>query len=305
MNCSSEARRSDDRRREAAASIRARTPSGRSDRVERSRGAARRADSRIVRAPPRRVPREHADRVVQLALDLLVREPDIEGFFGALRKTMVEESESHACARVADRREPVSAASCGWRTSKDRLLTLRTRDRVPDRRDPLGFPCESMAGHSSPTRRAGRRRSSTDGDDPRLPEPVREFSRTSRMRTSSSSTPLVLGTRTLGWMTLSRPRRPELRGPVVARGPASKRLRARRRWRCTTAGSSSCNRLEERRKAILEERNRLARDIHDNLAQGFAAILMQLQGAQREAGRPAAGRRVEASRPRSIWRART
>ena len=28
--------------------------------------------------------------VVQLALDLLVREPDIEGFFGALTKTMVE-----------------------------------------------------------------------------------------------------------------------------------------------------------------------------------------------------------------------
>ena len=44
------------------------------------------------------------------------------------------------------------------------------------------------------------------------------------------------------------------------------------------------NRLEERRKAILEERNRLARDIHDNLAQGFAAILMQLQAAQREDG---------------------
>jgi signal transduction histidine kinase len=42
------------------------------------------------------------------------------------------------------------------------------------------------------------------------------------------------------------------------------------------------NRLEERRKAILEERNRLARDIHDNLAQGFAAILMQLQGVRRE-----------------------
>src|SRR6476646_10845117 len=43
-------------------------------------------------------------------------------------------------------------------------------------------------------------------------------------------------------------------------------------------------RREERRKAILEERNRLARDIHDNLAQGFAAILMQLQAAQRESG---------------------
>src|SRR5687768_9910535 len=36
--------------------------------------------------------------VVTLALDLLVREPDIDGFFGALTKTMVEESESHTCA---------------------------------------------------------------------------------------------------------------------------------------------------------------------------------------------------------------
>jgi signal transduction histidine kinase len=47
---------------------------------------------------------------------------------------------------------------------------------------------------------------------------------------------------------------------------------------------SDASRREERRKAILEERNRLARDIHDNLAQGFAAILMQLQAAQRESG---------------------
>ena len=51
--------------------------------------------------------------------------------------------------------------------------------------------------------------------------------------------------------------------------------------------------VEERRKAILEERNRLARDIHDNLAQGFAAILMQLQAAQREAGSAAGSGRVE------------
>jgi two-component system NarL family sensor kinase len=40
-------------------------------------------------------------------------------------------------------------------------------------------------------------------------------------------------------------------------------------------------RREARRQAALEERNRLARDIHDTLTQGFAAILMQLQAAQR------------------------
>jgi hypothetical protein len=36
--------------------------------------------------------------VVQLALDLLVREPNIEGFFGGLTKAMVEEGESRTCA---------------------------------------------------------------------------------------------------------------------------------------------------------------------------------------------------------------
>src|SRR5688572_29929694 len=36
--------------------------------------------------------------IVTLALDLLAREPDIEGFFGALSKAVVEEGESHTCA---------------------------------------------------------------------------------------------------------------------------------------------------------------------------------------------------------------
>jgi signal transduction histidine kinase len=44
------------------------------------------------------------------------------------------------------------------------------------------------------------------------------------------------------------------------------------------------SRVEARRQAVLEERNRIARDIHDTLTQGFAAILMQLQAAQRHGG---------------------
>jgi signal transduction histidine kinase len=97
------------------------------------------------------------------------------------------------------------------------------------------------------------------------------------------STPMVLGGHTLGWMTLSSP---------GASDPASQW------WRVAIIEAVAdqaalalhhsrlidLNRREERRKAILEERNRLARDIHDTLAQGFAAILMQLQAAQREAG---------------------
>jgi len=35
--------------------------------------------------------------IAKLAHDLLVREPDIDGFFGALTKEMVDASESHTC----------------------------------------------------------------------------------------------------------------------------------------------------------------------------------------------------------------
>ena len=67
--------------------------------VAGSGGASRRADARDqASAAARSAARDMQTEVVQLALDLLVREPDIEGFFGALTKTMVEESESHTCA---------------------------------------------------------------------------------------------------------------------------------------------------------------------------------------------------------------
>src|SRR5436305_13968678 len=79
--------------------------------------------------------------VVQLALDLLVREPDIEGFFGALTKTMVDEGDSHACAvwLIDDDRQTCDL----WMTYVvDRLFTRANGDW-----DALGFPRESMGAH--------------------------------------------------------------------------------------------------------------------------------------------------------------
>jgi signal transduction histidine kinase len=120
-----------------------------------------------------------------------------------------------------------------------------------------------------------------EGDDPRLPESIRAFGRSMEWQTVIA-TPLVLGTRNLGWMTvcsLNDSEQPESRWwrvlliEAVARQAALALHHSRLVER---------HRSEERRKGILEERNRLARDIHDNLAQGFAAILMQLQAAQRE-----------------------
>jgi signal transduction histidine kinase len=97
------------------------------------------------------------------------------------------------------------------------------------------------------------------------------------------TTPLVLGTRTLGWLTLCNEEPTDCEGRwwriVLIEAIARQAALALHHSRLI-----ELKRVEERRKVILEERNRLARDIHDNLAQGFAAILMQLQAVRRDTG---------------------
>jgi hypothetical protein len=130
--------------------------------------------------------------VAKLALDLLVREPDVEGFFGALTRTMVEEGESHACAlwlldEAAQRCEPWMAYV------EDHLLYLRTLAGPVVGETPR-FPCEVMAGHLYVLRRAGRETIEYRGDDPWLPTE----SATGRMKRwdVTFSAPLMLGAHT-------------------------------------------------------------------------------------------------------------
>jgi signal transduction histidine kinase len=213
--------------------------------------------------------------VVQLALDLLVREPDIEGFFGVFAKTLVEESESHACG-VWLLDEELRHCDLWMAYLSDRLYTAKSADW-----ERLSVPRESMAAHLFAHTPGWSASIEYTSDDPRLPEAVREFNRREGVH-SVAVAPLVLGSRNLGWVALSTFEIPGCDGQwrvVLLEAIARQAALALHQSRL-----AELNRLEERRKAILEERNRLARDIHDNLAQGFAAILMQLQGAQREAG---------------------
>src|SRR4030095_15680756 len=119
-------------------------------------------------------------------------------------------------------------------------------------------------------------------DDSRLPEAMLAFAKRKGCG-STIATPLVIGGRPRGWLTLTNAAaedRPEDHWWRIELFEAIARQAALALHHSRVVDGS---RVEERRKTILEERNRLARDIHDNLAQGFAAILMQLQGAQREA----------------------
>ena len=218
--------------------------------------------------------------VVQLALNLLVREPDIEGFFGALTKALVHADDSYAsCVWLLDDAQQRSEFWMAYVKGQP----LRTRNGDADGLDECAteFPCVSMAEHLHRFTAGWTRTTEYEGDDARLPEPVRAFN-VSHGVAIAIVTPLLLGGRTLGWMTLSGPQPADGEGRfwrvVLLEAIARQATLALHQSRLAEAA-----RVEARRQAILEERNRLARDIHDKLAQGFAAILMQLQGAQREA----------------------
>ena len=103
------------------------------------------------------------DQAAQLALDLMVKEPHIAGFFAGFTRNLVEETDSRACGvwLMDDER---SAARCGWPTSRP---SLHAGDAGwAD----LTIPHVAIPGTCSPSRQAGRRRPSTPITIARLPE---------------------------------------------------------------------------------------------------------------------------------------
>jgi signal transduction histidine kinase len=209
---------------------------------------------------------------VQLALDLLVREPDITGFFRAFVKTLVEESESHACGvwlldQDGSRCDP-------WMVYIDgRFFMKESRDW-----EALALPRDSVAEHLLAYKQGWTETVEYTGNDARFPEPVQAFNRAAGVE-SVVIAPLVLSTRNLGWVALSTG--PTSDCEVLWRRALVEAMAKQATLALHQSRAAEQSRVEERRQAVLEERNRMARDIHDTLAQGFGAILMQLQAAQR------------------------
>ena len=87
--------------------------------------------------------------------------------------------------------------------------------------------------------------------------------------------PMVLGKETVGWMCVrsSKSDPVELEGKIfLAEALAGQATLAVQMARLTE---------QARQAAILEERNRIARDIHDTLAQGFTGVVVNLEAANR------------------------
>ena len=211
---------------------------------------------------------------IQRALDFLVREPDIDGFFKMFMQSLVEESESCACGvwLLDDQGKHCDL----WMAFLDNHPLTKESDEWTA----LAFPREHMAAHLTAFTDGWTSTVEYSGDDERLPSLVRDFHRT-RGVDSVMVAPLVLATRNLGWVSLSNKLRPACESNwrrAVLEAMARQATLALHQSRMAEQ-----SRLEARRQAVLEERNGIARDIHDTLAQGFAAILMQLQAAQRSA----------------------
>ena len=211
---------------------------------------------------------------VQLALDLLVTHPDLRGFFRMFIKRLVDDAGAHA-GGVWLLDEATNTCDLWMANIGGETLTADNPSWSE-----LDLPRESMARHlvASDDCRAGI--IEYRGDDARLPEPVRAFNLAAGVRTLLIA-PLNLPPKTLGWIALT-----SVDDNACECQWLSALLDATARQATLALYYSRVvdqSLLEARRQAVLEERNRIARDIHDTLAQGFGAILMQLQAAQRAA----------------------
>src|SRR5215471_421878 len=112
--------------------------------------------------------------IVQLACDQLVLQPNIEGFFGALTKTMVEEGESKGCGvwLINEARD-----SCHlWMVFvKGELYVASSPDM--DACPESTFPNRKLAAHLFDHIPGWTRTIDYGKDDDRLPEDVRAFTR--------------------------------------------------------------------------------------------------------------------------------
>ena len=213
--------------------------------------------------------------ITKYTLDLLVRVPDLDAFFRALLKTLAEEGESHAAGV--------------WLIDEDKqccdfwMAHLFGEVFSDTNLGPTYFPRLALAQFLFDYKDGWEQTNEYRSDDPRLPQLVREFNSENGLY-STLVAPLILGGKNLGWITLCVAEEPE--GGSWWRIALVEAIARHAALALHKSRIYEQKRLEERRKAILEERNRLARDIHDTLAQGFGALLMQLQAAQREGTLP-------------------
>src|SRR6266567_1200656 len=109
-------------------------------------------------------------------------------------------------------------------------------------------------------------------DDPRVSSAIREYFK-SKGTKKYLTIPTLIGGRVKGFIGIRHGDRPPYRPEEIELAQAL----AHQAMLAIQLNESA---EQSRKAAILEERNRMARDIHDTLAQGFTGVIVQLEAAE-------------------------
>ena len=246
-------------------------------------GEAARSEERALAARQRSEAAERTARTVRASLDMLAEEPELERFLGhVLRATNDQFGASSSTLWLHD---PETGQSRLHMVCSESSLTV-------DPLDADGQPYVIRISESPPLRRLIEGRLPITLEiDPKHPalEQIRIRLNLDEVR-SVLVVPLILGGDVLGILAIrdSRSKTWTEEEMSLARALGHQATLALQLTRLAA---------KAREGAVLQERNRLAREIHDTLAQGFAAIRMQLELARDHPGLPeAAAEAVAAAR---------
>jgi len=220
------------------------------------------------------VQRKRAERLARGQTEALAKslvflstEPDLESFWGHSLKAMVEELEGTGGALWFpdyDARVLRLHLEC----VEGRILTA-AESVHPAARQSISFEESPMSlDHDE----GSRARFYSEGD-PAIPPAMSKYLRTIGAK-SLLSVSMAVGERAIAWMTV-RSDEKRLADPDSTLGFAEALGQ-----QATLAIEMARLSEQASESAVLAERNRIARDIHDTLAQGFTGVILQLQAAE-------------------------
>jgi signal transduction histidine kinase len=224
------------------------------------------AEERVMAARERTEAVERTAETLRLSLDLLAAEPELERFLGhVLRVTNTQLNVRHSTLWLHDRDLSVNRLHMSCHEGR---ITI-------DPTDTNGQPVLAPPGNYPAWRRIVEKRAPVAFRHPHNSPYVLELHDAMKNRGVRSvlSVPLMLGAEVLGVITLYNIERENWAEDEINLAKALGH-------QATLALQLTRLAARAREGAVLEERNRLAREIHDTLAQGFAAVRMQLELAR-------------------------
>jgi PAS domain S-box-containing protein len=227
------------------------------------------AEERERAAQKRAAELSNANRILQDALQLLMSEPDVDAFLAFVLRSVVERFGALSSSLQVQNAERTRI----WfhRSWQDGRL----QDDDEYGRSPLGQAYEEPSGFD--LRRAVYERAEahfvTDIDTGATLTPaLRDALHTLGVK-SLANVPLLLGSRVIGRLII--------RFDTVRRvGEDDLQLMQSIANQMAIALHMTQLAVEGNHAAVLEERARMARDIHDTLAQGFTGVIVQLEAAK-------------------------